>query len=103
VSSPEIKFGLADEIKFEFIDTKIREEFKKRWPDAKYIDIDGIRMDTAEEMAIVRASQNGPYITVKFEGKTQKQYDGMKAILKEILSKYKEIDWKSGVNTHALD
>lgn len=103
VSSPEIKFGLADDIKFQFIDTKIREEFQQRWPDAKYIDIDGIRMDTQEEMAIVRASQNGPYITVKFEGKTQEQYDAMKRTLKEILSKYSEIDWSQGVNTHALD
>lgn len=103
VSSPEIKFGLADDIKFEFIDTKIREEFMKRWPDAKYIDIDGIRMDTAEEMAIIRASQNGPYITVKFEGKTQEQYDNMKKTLKEILSAYDEIKWDEGVNTHALD
>lgn len=103
VSSPEIKFGLADDIKFEFIDTKIREEFMKRWPDAKYIDIDGIRMDTAEEMAIIRASQNGPYITVKFEGKNQEQYDNMKKTLKEILSTYDEIKWDEGVNTHALD
>lgn len=103
VSSPEIKFGLADEIKFQFIDTKIREEFMKQWPNAKYIDIDGIRMDTDNEMAIIRASQNGPYITVKFEGKTQEQYDNVKHILKEILSKYSEIDWTQGVNTHALD
>jgi len=103
VSSPEIKFGLADEIKFEFIDTKIRAEFEKRWPKAKYVDIDGIRMDTEEEMAIVRASQNGPYITVKFEGKTQEQYDAMKRTLKEILSAHPEIDWTQGVNTHALD
>jgi phosphomannomutase / phosphoglucomutase len=103
VSSPEIKFGLADEIKFEFINTKIRAEFEQRWPNGKYIDIDGIRVDTDEEMAIVRASQNGPYITVKFEGKTQAQYDAMKAALKEILSKYSEINWSEGVNTHALD
>lgn len=103
VSSPEIKFGLADDIKFKFIDTKIREEFMQRWPSGKYVDIDGIRVDTDEEMAIVRASQNGPYITVKFEGKTQDQYDNMKRILKEILSKYPEIDWTQGVNTHALD
>lgn len=103
VSSPEIKFGLADEIKFEFINTKIRAEFEQRWPNGKYIDIDGIRVDTDEEMAIVRASQNGPYITVKFEGKTQEQYDAMKKTLKEILSKYPEIDWSQGVNTHALD
>ncbi|OGJ38871.1 MAG: hypothetical protein A2383_02630 [Candidatus Pacebacteria bacterium RIFOXYB1_FULL_39_46] len=103
VSSPEIKFGLADEIKFKFIDTVIRTEFKKQWPDAKYVDIDGIRMDTAEEMAIVRASQNGPYITVKFEGKTQAQYENMKKTLKKILSAHPEIDWTKGVNTHALD
>ena len=103
VSSPEIKFGLADEIKFEFIDTKIRAAFMELWPDAKYIDIDGIRMDTEEEMAIVRASQNGPYITVKFEGKTQEQYDAMKKTLKSVLSKYDEIKWDEGVNTHALD
>ena len=103
VSSPEIKFGLADDIKFKFIDTQIRAAFKKEWPDAKYVDIDGIRMDTKDEMAIVRASQNGPYITVKFEGKTQAQYDALKKTLKQILSSYQEIDWSKGVNTHALD
>ncbi|MBP7774546.1 phosphomannomutase/phosphoglucomutase [Candidatus Woesebacteria bacterium] len=103
VSSPEIKFGLADEIKFKFIDTKIREEFMTRWPKAKYVDIDGIRMDTNTEMAIIRASQNGPYVTVKFEGKTQEEYDTMKKTLKEILQKYPEVNWKEGVNTHALD
>lgn len=103
VSSPEIKFGLADNIKFEFIDTKIREEFMAHWPDAKYIDIDGIRMDTENTMAIVRASQNGPYITVKFEGKTQELYDEMKSTLRDILKKYEEINWSEGVNTHALD
>lgn len=103
VSSPEIKLGMADDIKFKFIDTQIRKEFESRWPDAKYIDIDGIRFDTNDQMAIIRASQNGPYITVKFEGKTQELYDSLKHTLKEILSKYQEIDWSKGVNTHALD
>lgn len=103
VSSPEIKFGLADEIKFEFIKTKITDEFKALWPNAKYVDIDGIRMDLDDRMAICRASQNGPYITVKFEGKTQEIYDEVKQQLKEILSKYQEIKWDEGVNTHALD
>lgn len=103
ISSPEIKFGLADAIKFEFIQTKIKNDFEAQWPNAKYITIDGVRMDTKNEMAIVRASQNGPYITVKFEGKTQKQYEGMKKILKLMLKKHPEIDWTQGVNTHALD
>lgn len=103
VSSPEVKFGLADDIKFKFVETVIQDEFRKRWPDAKYVTIDGVRMDTANTMAIIRASQNGPYITVKFEGKTQEQYDEMKHTLKEILSSHPEIDWTKGVNTHALD
>lgn len=103
VSSPEIKFGLADAIKFQFIDTVIRDEFKKRWPDAKYVDIDGIRMDLDDRMAIIRASQNGPYITLKFEGKTQEIYDEMKHTMKEILSAHKEVEWDKGVNIHALE
>lgn len=103
VSSPEIKFGLPDEIKFKFIDTVIREEFQKEWPQAEYIDIDGIRMDLNDRMAIVRASQNGPYITVKFEGKTQEIYDQLKTVLKKMLKKHPEINWQEGVNTHALD
>ena len=103
ISSPEIKLGLADEIKFAFIDNQIAGEFRKRWPDAQYLEIDGIRMDTAEEMAIVRASQNGPYITIKFEGKTRAQYDGMKKALRDILHAYEEIDWSEGVNIFALD
>ena len=60
-------------------------------------------MDTQNEMAIIRASQNGPYITVKFEGKTQEQYDHVKTILRTMLKKYPEVDWTQGVNTHALD
>ena len=94
---------MADNIKFEFIDTKITSELKKLYPDAKYVDIDGIRADTQDEMAIIRASQNGPYITVKFEGRTQKSYDKLKKQLKTILSKYEEVKFDEGVNVDALD
>jgi phosphomannomutase / phosphoglucomutase len=103
VSSPEIKFGLADKIKFQLIDNEITKDIKELFPNAKYVDIDGIRADTKDEMVIIRASQNGPYVTVKFEGKTQEQYDNLKKEIKRILSKYKEIDWGSGSNTDALD
>lgn len=103
VSSPEIKFGLADDIKVKLIDTEIKADFKSTWSTAKFTEIEGIRMDTDDSMAIVRASQNGPYITVKFEGKTQEIYDGVKVQVREILKKYPQIDWSKGVNTHALD
>ncbi len=103
VSSPEIKLGLADNIKFKFINTVIRADFKKFWPNAKYIDIDGIRMDSDNTMAIIRASQNGPYVTVKFEGKTEDLYKKVKSVLQRILKSHKEIDWSYGVNTDALN
>jgi len=103
VSSPEIKFGLADSLKFKLIDNEIKADFKKIWSNAKFTEIEGVRMDSEKEMCIVRASQNGPYITVKFEGKTQEIYDKVKVQIREILRKYPQIDWSKGVNTHALD
>ncbi len=103
VSSPEIKFGLADDIKFTFISTVIKQEFEKLWPSGEYTTIDGVRVDLPDRMAIVRASQNGPYITVKFEGKTKEVYDEVKRQLKTMLSAHPEIDWTKGVNTHALE
>ncbi len=103
ISSPEIKLGCPDKIKFQLIDKKIAPDLKKLYPQAEYVDIDGIRFDTKTRMAIIRASQNGPYITVKYEGKTKKEYEEVKKQLREILHKYKEIDFASGVNTDALD
>jgi len=103
VSSPEIKLGLPDKIKFKFVKNIIGGELKKLYPKAEYIEIDGVRMDTQETMAIVRASQNGPYITIKYEGKTQKQYDTLKQQLRKILKSHQEIDWSYGVNTDAFD
>lgn len=103
VSSPEIKLGLSDEIKFKFVSEVIGGDLKKLYPKADYIEIDGVRMDTKETMAIVRASQNGPYITIKYEGKTQEQYDELKVRLRKILKSHKEVDWSYGVNTDAFD
>lgn len=103
ISSPEIKLGLADEIKFELIDNQITQDIKMLFPDAKYTNIDGFRADSDEEMVIIRASQNGPYITIKFEGKTQSQYDLLKQNIKAILLKYKQIKWMEGVNINALE
>jgi phosphomannomutase/phosphoglucomutase len=103
ISSPEIKLGLGDDIKFKLIDEKIASDMRAAWPNAEYIKIDGFRIDLPDRMAVIRASQNGPYITVKFEAKTQTDYDQVKKELAIILKKYPEIDWSKGVNTHVLD
>lgn len=103
ISSPEIKVGCPDSVKFDLVSQKIGGEIKKLYPDARYTEIDGVRMDTTDEMLIVRASQNGPYLTVKFEGKTQHAYDRLKKQVSEILHKFKEINFAEGVNTNTLE
>jgi len=102
-SSPEIKVGCPDSIKFKVVSEKIGGAIKKLYPDAKYIEIDGVRMDTEKEMLIVRASQNGPYLTVKFEAKSENMYETLKKQVNDILHAFPEIDFKSGVNVDSLN
>ena len=102
VSSPEIKVGCPDKIKFEVVSKDLGSAIKKLYPTAKYVEIDGVRMDTQDEMMIIRASQNGPYLTVKFEGKTLESYDKLKAQISEILHSNKNVDFRYGVNVDSL-
>lgn len=102
ISSPEIKLGLADEIKFQLIDNEITRDVRQLYPDAEFVTIDGVRMDTKNKMLIIRASQNGPYITVKFEAKTQSEYDKLKRQIERILRRYPEINFAEVVNISAL-
>jgi len=102
VSSPEIKVGCPDDIKFDLTSNKIGAEIKKLYPNAKYVEIDGVRMDTDKEMLIVRASQNGPYLTVKFEGKDKNTYTKLKNQVSKILHTFPQVDFTVGVNTIAL-
>lgn len=102
VSSPEIKVGCPDDIKFDVVSQTIGDKIKALYPDARYTEIDGVRMDTADEMLIVRASQNGPYLTVKFEGKTEEKYALLRDQIREILENTSEVDFGYGVNVEAL-
>lgn len=97
-SSPEIKLGLADDIKFQFVTNTLRQELINNFPGGEIIDIDGIRIDHPDEMVIIRASQNGPYITVKFEAKTTTRYLEIQKILSSILHSHPEIDFNKGTN-----
>lgn len=103
ISSPEIKVGCPDDQKFKIVSEIIAGEIKKLYPLAKYIEIDGVRMDTEEEMLIVRASQNGPYLTIKFEAKKQDKYDKLKKEVNQILHKIPQVDFQKGANIKVLE
>lgn len=101
-SSPEVKVGCPDDIKFKLVSEGVTKDIKARYPTASYVEIDGVRFDSENEMAVIRASQNGPYITIKYEAKDADEYVKLKKILADILHKYPEIDFTEGVNTDAL-
>lgn len=105
ISSPEIKVGCADDKKVALI-AKMSEILKKDFPVAEVIDDeragDGVRLTLPDAMFVVRYSQNGPYLTIKFEARTQERYEELKGYLNKFLHGYPEIDWSFGVNVESL-
>lgn len=97
ISSPETKLGCPDDKKNEVVKS-IGQKFITDFPNAKLTQIDGVRLDFPDGMMIVRVSQNGPYLTVKFEAKDQKTYDERRQYIGSILKSYPEINWTEGVN-----
>jgi len=106
LSSPEIKVGCPDDLKVALIG-KISLTLKKDYPNTEIIDDeragDGVRLEMKDAMFIVRYSQNGPYLTVKFEAKTQERYDELKKYIHKLLHEYAEVDWEYGVNVESLE
>lgn len=106
ISSAEIKVGCADDKKVGLIE-KISEVLLKDFPGADVINDqragDGVRLNMDDSMFVVRYSQNGPYLTIKFEAQTQEKYDELKKYLHDILHKYEEVDWSFGVNVESLN
>jgi phosphomannomutase/phosphoglucomutase len=109
-SSPEIKIGCPDDKKVGVI-KDLSVKFKSDFPNAKITDAtvipgdDGTRADFDDGMMIFRYSQNGPYITVKFEAKDQATYDERKLYVKKMLQSYPEMIWEDdlAVNLNSLD
>lgn len=106
ISSPEVKIGCADDKKVELI-KKIGKLLRKDFPEAEVIDDeragDGVRLDMPDAMFVIRYSQNGPYITIKFEAKSEEQYNKLKKYINKLLHSYKEVDWGYGVNVESLE
>jgi len=107
-ASPEIKLFCAEDKKVALID-KLSPILRKDYPDADVIDDeragDGIRLETPTSSFVVRYSQNGPYITIKFEAKTKEEYEKLKHYISTLLHGFSEIDWQSSisVNIESLD
>lgn len=110
ISSPEIKLGCGDTVKAALIE-KMSLVLENDYPEAEVISDqragDGVRLNLSDSMFVVRYSQNGPYLTIKFEAKTQEKYDQLKAYLSKFLHSYPEVDFTNKtittVNAEALE
>lgn len=102
-SSPEIKVGCPDDIKFGFVQNELKKEVEKLLINAEYITIDGIRADTKDEMIVIRASQNGPYLTIRFEARDKVRFNEIRKQIHNLIKKFDVIDLKSGTNLGFLD
>ena len=83
-STPEINISISDQIKFNLID-EIKLNIKSSR--FKYIDIDGVRLESETAWGLVRASNTSPNIVLRFEGQTEKDLLEIKNYFKTILSK----------------
>ena len=74
-STPEIKIASPDTKKMEVIN-KVKDYCISKG--YKIIDIDGVRVEMDNGWALVRASNTGPNITARFEGKTEEFMEQLK-------------------------
>ncbi len=82
-STPEIRISCADEKKFRIVE-KVRNHFSK---DHKVIDIDGARILFPDGWGLVRASNTGPILVLRFEAKDR---NSLETIKKEVETTVKQ-------------
>lgn len=84
-NTPEIKVPVLDDIKFKIVD-----EVKRYCQNKNYdmLLIDGVKVFFEDGSALVRASNTGPNITVRFEAKSKERLEEIKSEFMNLLSKY---------------
>lgn len=83
-NTPEYRVAVADSEKFKLVEQLTAEgDFQS----GKATTIDGLRVDFAKGWGLVRASNTGPEITLRFEAETEEVLDKLKQLFKRELRK----------------
>jgi phosphomannomutase/phosphoglucomutase len=82
VSSPELAVPCADDVKFE-IAARMADCFAR---DYEVLTIDGVRVSfpddgSGEGWALVRASNTGPILTLRFEATSEARYEAIRTLV----------------------
>ena len=83
-STKELKIKVDDEIKFQIVN-----EVKKYCIEKKYniLTIDGVKVIFDDGSAVIRASNTGPNITMRYEAKTEERLEEIKEEFTNLLNK----------------
>lgn len=86
-STEELKATVTDENKFAIVD-KIKNYCKNKG--YNIIEIDGVRAEFEDGWALVRASNTGPNLTVRFEARTKERAQQLQQEFQELIKKISE-------------
>lgn len=82
ISSPEILIPVADERKFALVETFAENQ---NFSDATLINIDGLRVEFRQGWGLIRASNTGPAITMRFEAESEASLARIQNDFKDLL------------------
>ncbi len=85
VTTPELKYPVPDESKFEIME-KIVEDFKK--DGYNVVDVDGARIIFDDGWGLVRPSNTTPVFVLRFEAETEKRLNEIKALVETKIKKF---------------
>lgn len=76
-ATPEIRIPVAEEVKFALIESLVA---GGEFDDAKIITLDGLRVEYPYGWGLVRASNTGAELTMRFEAESEEQIHNLKAL-----------------------
>ena len=82
-STPEIKVHCSNETKFDVVE-KVKQYVKQKG--YSFLDIDGVRVNFKESWGLIRASNTGPDLTLRFEATTEKELEKIKKEFTDVVN-----------------
>ena len=83
-STPEIKIPVANDKKFKVVDEVCDYVKKMRY---EFLNIDGVRVNFDNAWVLVRASNTGPNLTLRFEATTEKEMEKRQKEFTKVIEK----------------
>jgi phosphomannomutase/phosphoglucomutase len=89
-NTPEIRMECPDAAKFRVVE-RAREHFAEHAPpEARVIDVDGIRIDFGDGWGLLRASNTQPVLVLRFEAETERRLQEIRDFFEQPLQRWIE-------------